>query len=81
ADDEGDCCDEKGKDVLASEIEAWRLSYLTKQVLGFSKAVNAQEARARLHSKFGADDRSWTPPEDVLTPFKVVAIVSVVLSV
>ena len=26
-------------------------------------------------------DRSWTPPEDALTPGKVVAIVSVVLSV
>lgn len=80
-DDEGDCCDEKGKDVLASEVEAWKLSYITKQVLGFSKAVNAQEARARLQSKLGTDDRSWSPPEESLTPGKVVAIVSVVLSV
>lgn len=54
-DEEGDCCDEKGHGVLTSEVEAWKLSYITKEVLGFSKAMNAQEARARLHSKRGTD--------------------------
>ena len=41
--------------MLASEVEAWKLPYFTKQVLGFSQPANAQEARARLHSKLGAD--------------------------
>lgn len=41
--------------MLASEVEAWKLSYIIKKGLGFSKTMNAQEARARLHAKFGAD--------------------------
>ncbi|CAM9109953.1 unnamed protein product [Ectocarpus sp. 4 AP-2014] len=76
-DADADCCDVAGEHVLASEIDAWKLP---NQVFGSTGVGEAQEQRARALCRL-KDDAAWSSPEKALSPVKVFAMVSVLLTV
>ncbi|CAM9608766.1 unnamed protein product [Ectocarpus fasciculatus] len=76
-DADADCCDVAGEHVLASEIDAWKLP---NQVFGSAGVGEAQEERARAMCRL-KDDAAWSSPEKALSPVKVFAMVSVLLTV
>eukprot|EP00903_Cladosiphon_okamuranus_P019699 g18102.t1 len=80
--EDADCCDVVGESVLASEIDAWNVSYLSDQVFGTPGKGEAQERRARALCKVDEKDPvSWSAPEEALTTGKVLAMLSVLLTV
>ena len=53
--EDGHCCDAVGQHVLASEVQAWSLSYVRALVLQEPGKGEAQEERARELSRVGTD--------------------------